>query len=515
MKRTVLIHPILYTVVSVLFLYIRISTTISPLEMLRSLLGMIVFLLVISFFVFRVSRSAEEAGIFLSLFVFAFYFERSIFLPVFSLTIIVLAVYFVIKKLSKTKVSMRQVTLLLNLLSFALFLGGGAKLIQLLSDVPFEYYQRIFSIDKHPLLTDITIREENPDIYYIILDGYGREDVLEELYSFDNSSFIAALETREFIVPAQSRSNYPKTIFSIASTLNMDYFQNFAPDLDRSYFWWLLEPMIDHSQTRMLLEDMGYESIAFAVNWTITDNKSVDFYYSPDKLNISEFENYILANTLMGVFRPLLDKIAYIPSSYDAHRELINYDLETLPEIAKKTGDYFVYAHLLVPHPPFVFDEDGNPINPDVKFSLNDDDSFTKEEQRVKKYTGGYVGQVQYLNDELIPMLDEIIANSSTPPIIILQADHGPGMFVDFSSSEKTCLQERFSPFAAYYLPGVDGGAVPEDITAVNLFRIIFNEYFGADLPLLDNEYYFSKDPVYLYGMDMIPLENIEQDCVR
>lgn len=513
MKRAALIHPVLYTIVAVLFLYIRISTTLSPLEMIRPLLAMIIFLLLISLLVFRVSKNWDEAGIFLSLFVFSFYFERSIFISAFSLTIIVLVVYFVVKKLRKTQVNIKQITLLLNVLSFSLFLGGSVKFVQLLADVPFEYYQNVFSIDKQPLFTELTPRDENPDIYYIILDGYGREDILDELYDFDNSGFITELKTRNFIIPAQSRSNYPKTIFSIASTLNMDYFQNFTPDLSQNYFWWLLEPMIDHSQTRILLEDMGYQSVAFAVNWTITDNKSADLYYSPESLNISEFENYIFANTLMGAFRPLLDRIAYIPSSYDAHRELVDYELEKLPQIAKLAGDYFVYSHVLVPHPPFVFEADGNPANPDVKFSLNDDDSFAREEQRVKNYTNGYVGQVQYLNKKLLPMLDEIMENSSTPPIIILQADHGPGMFVDFSSAERTCLRERFSPFAAYYFPEADHNIVSEDITPVNLFRVVFNAYFNANLPILDNAYYFSKEPVYLYPMDTIHLDEIEQGC--
>ena len=110
-------------------------------------------------------------------------------------------------------------------------------------------------------------------------------------------------------------------------------------------------------------------------------------------------------------------------------------------------------------------------------------------------------------------MIDEIIANSSYPPIIILQADHGPGMYVDFSSIGNTCLHERFSPFGAYYLPGVDEDVVPEDITLVNLFRIVFNEHFGADLPLLENKYYFGDDPAYPYRMQTLDLEQIDQVC--
>ena len=70
-----------------------------------------------------------------------------------------------------------------------------------------------------------------PDIYYIVLDGYGREDILNEYYAYDNSEFLENLAKRGFAVPHQARSNYPKTVLSISSTLNMDYISNLMPEL--------------------------------------------------------------------------------------------------------------------------------------------------------------------------------------------------------------------------------------------------------------------------------------------
>ena len=46
-----------------------------------------------------------------------------------------------------------------------------------------------------------------PDIYYIILDGYARADILEELYNYDNSEFLEFLEQRGFFVADQGRAN--------------------------------------------------------------------------------------------------------------------------------------------------------------------------------------------------------------------------------------------------------------------------------------------------------------------
>jgi hypothetical protein len=50
-----------------------------------------------------------------------------------------------------------------------------------------------------------TSQETLPDIYYIIFDGYAREDILESIYHFDNSQFTEQLSERGFFVAQQSR----------------------------------------------------------------------------------------------------------------------------------------------------------------------------------------------------------------------------------------------------------------------------------------------------------------------
>jgi hypothetical protein len=61
---------------------------------------------------------------------------------------------------------------------------------------------------------------DRPDIYYFILDGYGREDVLKEDFDFDNAEFLSALRDRGFEVADQATANYPATIISVSSAVN-------------------------------------------------------------------------------------------------------------------------------------------------------------------------------------------------------------------------------------------------------------------------------------------------------
>ena len=64
---------------------------------------------------------------------------------------------------------------------------------------------------------------DSPDIYYILVDGYGRGDVLGDLYSLDNTQFLDDLAQQGFYVANQSHTNYIQSIYSISSALNFTF----------------------------------------------------------------------------------------------------------------------------------------------------------------------------------------------------------------------------------------------------------------------------------------------------
>jgi hypothetical protein len=89
-------------------------------------------------------------------------------------------------------------------------------------------------------------------------------------------------------------------------------------------------------------------------------------------------------------------------------------------------------------------------------------------------------------------IIQKILDESEIPPIIIIQSDHGPGMSLDHRLMELSDLHERMSILNAYYLPGEKTDQLYVGITPVNTFRVIFNEYFGANLPLLEDRSFYS-----------------------
>jgi hypothetical protein len=149
-----------------------------------------------------------------------------------------------------------------------------------------------------------------------------------------------------------------------------------------------------------------------------------------------------------------------------------------------------VFAHIISPHPPFVFDAQGNAVQPPRSYSIGDGDDYRGD---WEEYRQGYAGQVQFVNRMLEKTVDAILSKSSTPPVILIQGDHGPGGFLDWDSPEQTCLWERAAIFNAYYLPGAEANVLSADISPVNSFRIVLKIYFDANLELLPDRTYFTS----------------------
>jgi len=224
---------------------------------------------------------------------------------------------------------------------------------------------------------------------------------------------------------------------------------------------------------------------------------------------LNDMERYILGATPLGYLEPVLSDMASVPT-YQTHRTQIAQFFPSLEEISEISGPKFVFAHVTAPHPPFVFDGDGNPVDPPVNFSMNDAADFYGTDQ---DYQDGYIGQVEYVNAHMQVVLDKILKQSKTPPIIIIQADHGSAMLADFESADNTCIQERFSPFAAYYLPGVSADVIPSDLTNVNIFRIVLNQYFEAGFPILENrQYYYNGRLTIFQTVDVT--SRVNDECI-
>ena len=317
-----------------------------------------------------------------------------------------------------------------------------------------------------------------PDIYYIILDAYARADILEEIYQFDNTEFLSDLTQRGFYVAQKSRTNYPQTSLSLSSSLNSMYLDDLAAQMGtETDNRQPLDIMTRNNRLFQYLRSRGYTICAFSTGYGTTDIKNADVYMEPPQWDLSEFQEALIALTSLSLFDETM---------LDFRRERVLYAFDHVADATQIDGPTFVFVHVLSPHWPFLFDADGNPVQPPKGIGRRVDYEYDE-------FIAGYVGQLLFVNSKLEAAIDAILSQSSEPPIIILQADHGPDAKLDFGwDIDNTYLPERMSIFNAYYFPDQDYTDLYEDITPVNTFRIVLNKYLGTDKKLMEDKSYFA-----------------------
>ncbi len=341
--------------------------------------------------------------------------------------------------------------------------------------------------------TTLNRPDQLPDIYYIVLDGYGRADVLSEIYDFDNSPFLDFLEDEGFSVGDESSSNYGVTHLSIASSLNMSYLDRLAEALgDHSEDHRAVTTLLKDNLVVQMVRDLGYEVIAIETGYRRTELYDADVFLRMPASSVTPFEAVLLEHSMARALLDILGGLGigrWYPG-YQAHRDRVHFSLDELVRAATFENPKFVFAHILAPHPPFLFGMDGRNYTPAFPYSIEDGNYYAGSSD---EYVAGYRNQVSYLNSQLSEMVSKIIAHSEVPPIIVLQSDHGPGLMVNWDDVTKTNLFERMSILNAILISGSEGDRISPGISSVNTFRLIFNEQFGADFELLEDKSYFSS----------------------
>lgn len=375
----------------------------------------------------------------------------------------------------RTKGNLALLTPILNATSVFLiaisFFGSAQYLIGPKSDAHTP------GVEGEEIAPQATSASDNmPDIYYIILDDYAAPSTHRSIYNNPAiNDFVAELEKKGFFVPKEARTNYSLTHLSLPSSLNMMYLNDFLAGREQSDDFGLTYNLIQNNNVQKFLRERGYKFVNVGSWWVGTrSNRNADLSVN---LSSSEFLLTLIQTTIFdpvsvkfGIFNGRLEIWKTTPLQFDA---------------VAGAGDVFheptfVFSHFLVPHKPYVFNEDGSFVS--------------EEEQASRDVKENVVRQTAYVNKKVLEMVDKIFSKSETPPIIILQADHGTNhkkIWDDYGNAD--VLKEKMRPFIAYHLPGGGKEVFYDAITPVNSFRLIFNRYFGADFEILPDRSYFSS----------------------
>ncbi len=499
------LSPFFFTLQPIIHLAAINASELSFVDVLRPSIVAILITIIITGVFFLFLRSVQKASLVAALFTLFFYsfgdlsdlLHEKISLGVFRIDILILAGMFGIllfwalylhKKITNpTNLNFNFNLIGLFMLLVSLFQWGSMF---------FKESYSFFTGSKKQKIEVIETSEELPDIYYIILDGYGRKDILNEFYGFDNSSFIDGLEEIGFYIAQESNSNYIQTLLSVGSTLNMDYIPELSLNGEEIRSRQDLIEIVRHSQVRKILAQKGYQMVSFENGYKATVPDAELFYDDIDANflhPITGFESIILEHTMIRILYYSKEiKDFFVEMPYRTHQKQIISTFTRLKTIPDLAGNYFVYAHIISPHPPFIFEENGDFISHREPFSLFDANYFIKTHSQ-KNYIVGYSKQVQYVNTLVLETIQEILLRSETPPIIIIQGDHGPGAFLHWGLLEKTIPEERFGILNAYYFPAQNYDLLYSSISPVNSFPVLLNTFFEGDYKLSTDRHLYSK----------------------
>lgn len=342
------------------------------------------------------------------------------------------------------------------------------------------------------------VSETSPDIIYIVLDGYARNDVLLDLYGFDNSAFTDRLKASGFYVSEQARANYCQTGLSMASALNADYFR--LPDSqessnDRS----ILQQLIQNSRVPAWLSDAGYRLKIYESGYYLTSGIQDAERIRTCSSNWNEFQHELVRKLTLWLPVQLRNDVMTVfgeTTLMEQHRVRVRRAFEQLKEEPGSASEpTFVFIHILAPHPPFLFAEEKLREKSTLAYSLSDGNHLVDHLAEGKnEYRALYVSQLQWINQQVMDSLASLQTNGDRPKIIIIQSDHGAGSELNWDEIERSNPTERLGILnAVYFSEGYDVQLNP-NLSPINTMRTLLNQtVLEEPMPLLREQSFLSS----------------------
>ncbi|HZY24842.1 MAG TPA: sulfatase-like hydrolase/transferase [Bacteroidales bacterium] len=421
------------------------------------------FLFVLLLFFSKIKTPISDAAFFNSIFNGFPARGGHLLFVIFFFVLFVISVLIIRYKGSLKRVSLFLNMLLTLLIIYQIFADGkqNTRKIRLVSESEI--------VTERNELKNISL----PDIYYIILDAYTSNASLKEFWGYDNKDFEDYLRGKGFLITTNSRTNYNMTPYSLASSLNMSYLTKIPHYFPSAAQTQNLFDLVDSSRVVKTLLKNNYEF----VNYSFFNIQNKPKFYN-------DYFFFLKSNLLDGTIYESFAKKLIKNWTRNQNAGLFTLEstdatiLNKLPEkINSMKSPHFVYAHIMLPHEPYFFDESGTPQEPDSALNY-----LSKSR---------YLKQLKYLNKLVIKTVSRIFENNSEKlPVIIIQGDHGWRYLYG-----KNRLKESGTILNAYFFPDQDYGKIYPSISPVNTFRVILNKYLDSNLKLLKDTTY----NVYVY----------------
>jgi len=361
------------------------------------------------------------------------------------------------------------------------------------NDVPVHTLDDAKSLlAKRPSSNTETALQQLPDLQIVILDAYGRDDVIQSYYGYDNQPFLSALRSKGFSVATRSHANYTQTVLSVAAMLNFKPVEQLkrAKDVDLAG---VLTHTVDNAILWQTMRKVGYKIISVPSGTNLTAMPSAD-------LTFASTANIVMSYRVETALRLLIERTPLSllslvdESNVRTHRQQLRDTFRFWAMSTELAEPKATFVHLLAPHPPFVFDENGGPVQPSGRtFTLLDGKNLV-EQIGKDKYRAAYVAQLKAINAKVLSTISTIDAKPHRDTITVIVGDHGPRMNLDWASSKGTDMDEVKGTLMAVRVPERYKASIGDidKCSPLILLHRIATKIYGAQIPPVDDFSYYS-----------------------
>ena len=336
------------------------------------------------------------------------------------------------------------------------------------------------------------------------MDNYPRDKVFRELFAYDNSEFTKFLEKADFFVARDSFSNYPFTLPSLSSMMNMQYNgMDHYPNEHKNYLRLYNIAIMGVNEVFKIFKQNGYKIVYFLPGY-YSEYSAVDDHMIDETMKIGWTPDDML--TLLKNKTIFNNSPVLLPARYLFPKDVINYlhnnkHSNIMPPRYFKI--HFMQVHDLVTGPHDEGLSNQRFLNRKIldSFKVSSPQDMRKNPTKLSQK---FIGSVKYMTPQFQELIEYIVKNDPNS-IILVHGDHGSGRLFrkrqDHVSDDKmyelldkeTALH-IYGNFLALKLPQSNHDKslyISDNTTLVNVFRGIFAFLSNKEPSYLPNKLYY------------------------
>lgn len=401
----------------------------------------------------------------LTLFIKSFFLSFSPFLSLFLILIIIfLTIYLLLFKKNKSLKSFINIFFLIYFI-YLIFL----ILINTVTSLNY---------DKQSNINDLKISNNfhltNKNIYFIIFDGMISEKRFENIYSSKKKLSEYYLKVDKFKSIQDVKSSYFDTGLTIGSIFNLNYISEDYPNnsLNNLYPGILYKKNLKKNEPKLIkiLKKNNYNFIWYSNYITNCSMVNKNFCGKLIEGKFNQFVNIYVSINFLGS-SPLIAFINKIDSNillklYHKKNDALKNFLNNSEFYEKKNKNFF-FIHNLMPHAPFIYNEDCTLVN--------------NEKNMTEGYKMNYLCALKRIRE-----FQNFILSKDKDALVIIQADHGyffqnekiynernnKGEYIEYLYSENK--NELLKNYEILTIIKNDECTIPKNIILDNVNSIIF-----------------------------------------